>query len=57
MLEWMTDPEVTRFFRFDTSNVSLRTCEEYIENSAEAKNAVHFAVVDENDEYLGIQCR
>lgn len=53
MLEWMTDPEITRFFRFDASNVSLRTCKEYIENSAEAKNAVHFAVVDENDEYLG----
>lgn len=53
MLEWMTNPEITRFFRFDASNVSLRTCEEYIENVANAENAAHFAIVDENDEYLG----
>ncbi|MCR4682473.1 MAG: GNAT family N-acetyltransferase [Clostridiales bacterium] len=53
MLEWMTDPEITRFFRFDASKVELRTCEEYIENAAKAENAAHFAIVDENDEYLG----
>lgn len=53
MLEWMSDPEITRCFRFDASNVSLQTCEEYIERATKAENAVHFAVVDENDEYLG----
>ncbi len=53
MLEWMTDPDITCYFRFDSSNVSLQTCEEYIERAAKAENAAHFAIVDANDEYLG----
>lgn len=53
MLEWMTDPEITRFFRFDPSNVTQQSCEEYIENAGSQPNTRHFAVVDENDEYLG----
>ncbi|MBR4659237.1 MAG: GNAT family N-acetyltransferase [Clostridia bacterium] len=53
MLEWMADPEITCFFRFDASSVSLETCEEYIERAAKAENAAHFAIVDANDEYLG----
>lgn len=53
MLEWMTDPDITRFFRFDESRVTLESCIEYIESSSNRKDAVHFAIVDENDEYLG----
>ena len=53
MLEWMTDPEITCFFRFDASRVTLDSCRAYIENAANQKNAVHFAIADENDEYLG----
>ena len=53
MYEWMTDPEITRFFRFDASRVTLESCMSYIESAAEQPNAVHFAIVNENDEYLG----
>lgn len=53
MLEWMTDPEITRFFRFDAANVTEASCREYIDNASKQDNAVHFAIADENDEYLG----
>lgn len=53
MFEWMTDPEITRFFRFDPSNVTLQSCEEYIEKADSLPNARHFAIADESDEYLG----
>ena len=53
MLEWMTDPEITRFFRFDASEISEESCREYIEKAQAEQNTVHFAVADETDEYLG----
>ena len=53
MLEWMTDPEITRFFRFDASRISLESCLNYIGKSQEDPNTIHFAIVDEADEYLG----
>lgn len=53
MLEWMTDSEITQFFRFDASQVNLDSCLAYIESASDQENAVHFAIADENDEYLG----
>lgn len=53
MLEWMTDPDIVRFFRFDASSVTLDSCRAYIESVAGQKNCLHFAIADENDEYLG----
>ena len=53
MYEWMTDPEITCFFRFDASSVTLQTCRDYIEHAYDDPNSVHFAIVNENDEYLG----
>ena len=53
MYEWMTDPEITRFFRFDTSKVTRESCLAYIRGARENQNTVHFAITDENDEYLG----
>lgn len=53
MLEWMTDPEITRFFRFDASKASLDSCQAFIKNAKVQQDEVHFAIVDENDEYLG----
>ena len=53
MLEWMTDPDITRFFRFDSSKVSIDSCEAYIEAASSQPETVHFAIADENDEYLG----
>ena len=53
MYEWMTDPSITVFFRFDASKISLSGCERFIENARSDPNAVHFSIVDEQDEYLG----
>lgn len=53
MYEWMTDPEITRFFRFDAAKVTLRGCEEFIRASSQVPNVVHFAIANELDEYLG----
>ena len=53
MLEWMTDPDITQFFRFDASMVTIESCEAYIAAASEQTGTVHFAIADENDEYLG----
>ena len=53
MYEWMTDPEITRFFRFDGSKISLEGCLAFIGRAQENPNTLHFAIADENDEYLG----
>ena len=53
MLEWMTDSEITRFFRFDASRVTLDACLAFIVSAQDQADAVHFAIVDGKDEYLG----
>lgn len=53
MYEWMTDPEITRFFRFDASKISIDGCNTFIEKARSDPNTVHFAIADEQDEYLG----
>ena len=53
MLEWMTDPEIIRFFRFDASRVTADSCRMFLEGAQSQPDAVHFAIVDGKDEYLG----
>ena len=53
MYEWMTDPEIFSFFRFDASSVTLQTCREYILHAYDDLNSIHYAIVNEKDEYLG----
>ena len=53
MYEWMTNPQITRFFRFDASKIRLEGCEAFIEKARSAPNTLHFAIADENDEYFG----
>ena len=52
MLEWMHDPSINRWFRFDASRVTEESALQFIQNSFTDKNR-HYAVVDETDEYLG----
>lgn len=51
MKEWMTDPDVIKFFRFSAYNDDKVT--QYIENSINDPINKHFAIVDNNDDYLG----
>ena len=51
MMEWMQDENVTRNLQADFAGMSKEKVETFIENSQTESN-VHFAIVDENDEYM-----
>lgn len=53
MLEWMTDPKIIQFFRFDASKVTEESCLAFIAAASQQKNCRHWAIADENDTYLG----
>ncbi|MEF9990270.1 MAG: GNAT family protein [Christensenellaceae bacterium] len=53
MLEWMHDADIGGQFKKNMTCISKKDVEAFICNSKETKNDVHFAVIDENDEYLG----
>jgi len=52
ILEWMKDPEVNRFFRFDPEKINEETVLSFINNSY-SESERHYAVSDENDIYQG----
>jgi len=53
MLEWMKDPEMFCFFQFDSNNITLESCIEYINKNTLDNVNNHYAIVDDNDVYLG----
>lgn len=54
MLEWMKDPEIACWFRFDSKTMNLERCTSFIINAEEDNSNIHYAVYDtETDEYLG----
>ena len=53
MLEWMHDDELVRHMHKNFSSMTLEHCLDFIKNSAKSKADVHFAIVDETDDYLG----
>lgn len=53
MLEWMHDEELVRHMHKNFSSMNLSDCINFIKNSEGTKENIHFAIVDENDEYLG----
>ena len=54
MLEWMKDPEIACWFRFDSNSIDLDRCILFIMSANDDKINSHYAVYDtETDEYLG----
>lgn len=53
MLEWMQAPDIACFFRFDASKMTEDSCKAFIENANSDAGSRHYAIADENDEYLG----
>lgn len=53
MLEWMMDPSIARFFRFDAAGMTEEKCRDYIASANRDPSSRHYAIADENDEYLG----
>lgn len=51
MLEWMHDSDVIKNLRNDFSSKTILDCELFILN--QAKDSIHLAIVNENDEYMG----
>lgn len=53
MLEWMHDESIASSFRFDSLSFTLEDVLNFINDSNKDTNNLHYAIVDENDEYLG----
>ena len=53
MLEWMTDPSIVCFFRFDAGAVTLESCRSFIAAANRQENCRHYAIADTEDVYLG----
>ena len=54
MLEWMQDPDIACFFRFDAQKMTVDSCCDFILKSGEDSRYRHFAIAKKDtDEYLG----
>ena len=58
MLEWMKDPLITKGFNKNFSNYTINDCKDFILKNElnyyiKEPNEIHFAVIDETNEYKG----
>lgn len=53
MLEWMTDPSISCFFRFDAASMTIEKCRAFINSATDDLACKHYAIADERDCYLG----
>lgn len=53
MLEWMHDEQVVEHLKKDFSKCSLSDCERFIDLSLDSLTDIHYAIVNDNDEYMG----
>ena len=56
MLEWMHDPNVNCYFRFDAANMTRKQVETFIKQSvinAEHRKSYNLAIAEDDDTYLG----
>lgn len=53
MLDWMSDPEITSELHSDYSSKTIEDAESFIRAAQCAQNEKHFAVVNDEDEYMG----
>lgn len=53
MLEWMHDPNVSDYLGKDFKSMTIENCKAFIESAKTDVNNRHFAIADDNDEYMG----
>lgn len=56
MVEWMTDPQINKFFRFEIKDITIESAEQFIRKAreeGEQGKTYHYAIADEQDRYLG----
>ena len=52
ILEWMKDEEIVQFFRFEAIDINKDIVLKFINKANLNDDSYHFAIVDENDEYI-----
>lgn len=53
MLEWMHDENAVEYLANNFMEMKLESCIQFIQNSKEEEENLHFAICNEQDEYLG----
>ena len=53
MLEWMRDPDITKYLQIGGPDTSKESVEAFIRNSADECTNLHRAVINRDGEYLG----
>lgn len=53
MLEWMHDDEISKSFRIDTKSATIDTVKKFISDAQDISFSRHYAIVDEQDIYMG----
>ena len=53
MLEWMHDSDVTDNMQADFASKTLDDCLKFIKDAQQSKDNLHFAIVNDYDEYMG----
>lgn len=53
MLEWMRDTELVEYMGTNFADKTLEDCEHFIESNQDNQSNMHWAIVDEKDEYMG----
>lgn len=53
MLEWMHDSELVKNLQADFSVKTIEDCCRFIEESEQNETDIHYAIVNEQDEYMG----
>ena len=56
MYEWMQDEEITKYFYDDFSGKTIYDAREYIKQCGTQKYLLAYAVVSDEDEYMGTAC-
>src|SRR5665647_1325616 len=53
MLEWIKNPEISSFFRFDSNTINEQYIMDFIKKSSKDYINKHYAITDDEDGYLG----
>ncbi len=53
MLECMSDPNVNTYMNIDGNNMKIEDCISFVKNSLNDKKNIHFAITDNNDNWVG----
>lgn len=53
MLNWMSDPSISQYFRFSKDSATLESVNNYINQAQSSEKDMHLAIADDDDNYVG----